>query len=233
METLCTALAAWLDSKPVPFQSLPTGHHSALMAQQKLGWNQVFRGHLSQSWEQLQGTTVICNGKFRQPYLWSARIITYILEQVILLWEIRNSEVHGANPQDKHQKLLEHQRMAISTLLSLKTRCLARDQVLFPADPKTLLQKNSTMELGNWIAAHKPAIHLSIKRAKEQDIQHTNIITKWFKPLKNTISGLLRWKRDRLRHDPYSKKKRHKQISTGFQTPLTRYLSLNSTFSNL
>ena len=148
------------------------------------------------------------------------------------LWETRNSEVHGANPQDKHQKLLEHQHMTISTLLSHKPRCLARDQDLFPADPKALLQKTSTTELGNWIAAHKPAIHLSIKRAKEQDIQHTSTITKWFKPLTNTISGLLRWKRDRLQHDPYSKKKRHKQISTGFQTPLTRYLSLNSTFSN-
>ena len=130
-----------------------------------------------------------------------------------------------------NQKLLEHQRMAISTLLSLKPRCLSRDQALFPEDPTALLQKTSTTELGNWIAAHKPAIHLSIKRAKEQDTQ-SNTITKWFKPLKNKISGLLRWKRDRLQHDPYSKKKRHKQISTGFQTPLTRYLSLNSTFSN-
>jgi hypothetical protein len=42
----------------------------------------------------------------------------------------------------------------------------------------------------------------------------------------------LRWKRDRLRHDPCSKKKRHKQASNGFQTPLMHYLSLDSTFSN-
>ena len=205
------------------------------MFQERIGWNHIFYGHLTQQWELIQGDTPLNHGAVRLQCDWMASVVTFLLHKTIELWEFRNSQVHGTDPKERHERLLTHQRQVIETLLSLESKCLARDRFIFPSDPQVLLQQTSTRELGNWIATRKPAIMKSIRRAKKLDSQHTSAITRWFAPLVPTsVTRLLRWKKDRRLHDPYSKKKRHKRQPhqpSGYQMSIHGYLSLNSTFS--
>ena len=195
--------------------------------------NHIFFGHLTQQWERIQGDTPLSHGAVRSQHEWMSHVVTFILQQTIDLWEFRNSQVHGTEPAERHDRLLAHQRQVIETLLSMETKCLARDRFIFPSDPQEILNNTSTRELSNWIATRKPVIMASMRKAKKLDSQNTSVITRWFAPLVPTsVTRLLRWKKDRLLHDPYSKKKRHKRQKSGQQMSIHSYLSLHSTFSS-
>ena len=98
------------------------------------------------------------------------------LQAMIQLWEQRNCDVHGKSEMEQKQRLLERQRAVISALLSKQHRCLPEDHFLFPNDPNELLNKTSTVELGNWILTRKAAILRSERMAQEQAIFNTNPI---------------------------------------------------------
>ena len=234
-ETLCQAITCWLDSKPIEISDYPQAHQDAVAAQTLIGWPQLFQGKLSQSWEIIQGNHRSKSGVNRPSYLWAANIVTLILQHSIILWEERNEQFHGTNEEQKTQHLLEHYRFIIKDLLSKKPLCLAKDRDIFPDDPTQLLEQTSPTRLAEWIASRKPTILNSIKQAKKQDISNNQSILQWVtSALSNKASKFMSWKRDRLLHDPYSKKKKHKQhtnpITATTQQQITKYLTLNSTF---
>ena len=148
------------------------------------------------------------------------------------MWEIRNEDVHGKTTSEQTSKLIQRQKHIIANLIELKNKCLARDHYIFPRNVESLLREKSTTKLANWIASRTQAIKNSIKQALQQDLQNTSPITKWFKPPEtNQLTQDVQWHRDRLLHDPYNKKKRHKQKSgqdeqcnpTTHQTTMTQY----------
>jgi len=144
---------------------------------------------------------------------WASELVTTMLQQVICLWETRNEELHGKTQTEQNVKLLNHQRQTIAKMIALKDQCQARDRYIFPNNETELLQETSTSKLANWIATRKQLIKQSIKQAIKSDTQHTNPITKWFsRPTQ--IEPDMHWHRNRLLHDPYNKKKRHKQPQT-------------------
>ena len=144
---------------------------------------------------------------------WAATIVTTVMQQVINLWETRNGELHGGTTTEQNQKLLQRQKKTISKLLDLKPKCLARDHFVFPRQAHTLLAETSTTKLANWISTRTQIIKNSIKQAMARDVQYTNPITNWFSSSNSSESQVKQWTRNRLLHDPYNKKKRHKQPS--------------------
>ena len=91
-----------------------------------------------------------------------------------------------------------------------------KDQFLFPNNPQELLDKASTVALGNWIPTRKAAILKSQCLEQEQAITNMNPIHYWFKLIvPKKINQAKYWFRDKLLFDPFNKKNRHKTI---FQT---------------
>jgi len=237
LDTLCSSLTEWMDTGSVTIAKYPTTHQIALISQTQIGWDQFFMGHMSSDWEQIQGDVILNNGQFRKCHMWSAQIVTTTLQHVILLWEQRNQDVHGKDKQEQQTILMERHKHTISLLLSTKEKCLPRDRYIFPDNPQEILQNKSINELRNWIATRHPVIKASIKKAKRQSQMNTHTLQKWFHPLLiPNVSKNLRWYRNKLLHDPFSKKKRHKpdknqprhQQQATLQRPITSYLSLTS-----
>ena len=211
-DTFNSALTEWMDNGVVDHSEHPEMHQVASHSQWKIGWKHVFTGHLSQEWELLQGDAT-ANQKILKATDWAADPVTCIMNQVTLLWEIRNEEVHGKNANEQTTKLLNRQKQTIATMIELKDKCLARDHHIFPKKPENLLNETSTTKLANWIATRTQVIKASIKQAIKRDVQRTNPITTWFKSMSTILSPEVQWHWDRLLHDPFNKKKRHKQSS--------------------
>ena len=147
---------------------------------------------------------------------------------MIVLWETRNEELHRKSKSEQSTRLLQRQKAMISKLLSMKTKCMSRDHFLFPSDPSSLLEETSTTKLANWIATRTQLIKVSVQQALKLDIQNTNPLTKWFTPRNTSKPQKMQWHRNRLLHDPYNKKKRHKRQcnSTSNSTKKTQQTTL-------
>jgi len=195
-------------------------------------------GKMAIAWELIQGNTRINNGKIRQAHLWSASILETILNQMISLWEQRNQELHGADENEQKQIALERHQKTIRTLLEMEPRTLPRDRYIFPDDPNELLKEENPTRLENWILLRRPAILNSVKQAKEIDMERTEPIYNYFHRTTNNTNPkeprLMQWKLDRLLHDPYNKKKRHRkeEIPNGnvYQASIAKYLTLTKSF---
>ena len=150
IDTFNSALTEWLDHGQVTHSEHPASHQDALHSKWKIGWSHVFTGHLSQDWEKLQGDTQM--GKtIHEATDWASNLVTLILQQVIILWETGNEELHDKTKAEKTMKLLNHQKHTIAKLMELKPKCLARDHHLFPSTSDTPLTESSTTKLANWI----------------------------------------------------------------------------------
>jgi len=229
---MLTALEEWFRSGLVDPENYPIEYESAIQSQGLIGWKNFFLGKISRAWGVAQGQVVMSNGKVREPRSWSLMIVKTTLKQVINLWYQRNDDVHKINTVVRKQNLLSKLKDSIKDLLSMRPQCRATDEFLFPEDPEYLLNSSDEGILSRWILSRKPAILHSVKRAKESDIARTNPIYNFFQPTDPTnFQRAMRWKRDRLLHDPYNKKKRHKAQSLGqpqsssIQTSIAKFLN--------
>ena len=235
IEVISLMLTEWLEYGHVRIEKYPKKYHTALYHQQRIGWQQIFMGKIAIAWELIQGNAKINNEKIRKAHLWSASMLETILNQMILLWEQRNLELHGADEKEQKEIALERHRKTILTLLAMEPRTLPRDRHIFPDDPQELLKEDNPTKLENWILLRRPAILNSVKQAKEIDTENTEPIYKYFTTTnKSNQPRLMQWKLDRLLHDPYNKKKRHRkevnQNGNVYQVSIAKYLTLTKSF---
>jgi hypothetical protein len=94
---LISAMEAWLNDNP-PNLSTCTALYSNLIHQQtQIGWRQLFNGHISTKWSQLQDDYLLQQGlhnKKTTGQLWATNILSCIWEEW-LVWTIRNAVIHG------------------------------------------------------------------------------------------------------------------------------------------
>ena len=148
-----------------------------------------------------------------------------------MLWEQRNRDVHGSTKQEANQLLLQRHPNTIKELFKLQPKTCPWEDYIFE-DLEGLVSNHNAQWLGNWIATRRPVSYESIKQAKQHSIENTPGITKWFRPKDKTTPRLCSWKRDQLRSDPFSKKKREKCHSQGYQPTLKHFLSLHGVLYN-
>ena len=232
-DTICTCMTEWMDTQTVTPEKYPEKHQNAINSQGNIGWYQLFLGYFSQEWEMLyitedsppsqRDTASPCPTP--KSARWSTNIVELILRHSIELWMQRNEDVHGHTENEQHQKSIEKNTTEIERLKKLKKQTRPSDAFIF-ADIDEVLKKKNLKEMETWIQNKRPAIYHSIKAAKAQSVANTRSIATYFKTKRSKIIKKLRnWSQDRLIHDPYSKKKRHKQKSTGIQTRLRTFFS--------
>jgi hypothetical protein len=230
-DTFCSALTEWFDSQTVTPRKYHVRYRKALISQSNIGWRQIFMGKISQEWERLQGHTKIKHATYREPYLWSASIVEFSLTHFISLWEQRNTDVHVTNCDQQQQFQKERHQNRARLLLAKQPLCRPSDHVLFPSDPEAFLTNSTIQQLSTWIATYKQAIDNSTTEASNLAVANTNPVTHYFPQLPSTNSSRSRqWHRDKLIHDPYSKKKKRKDSSrAGHQPTLLRFMSRHPT----
>ena len=81
----------------------PVNYHKTIWSQRRIRWQHMFAGKLSsQEWLYLpEERTNTTTTRKQDSYTWGASIVQILLSQYIVLWELRNKEVH--------RKTKEHQ----------------------------------------------------------------------------------------------------------------------------
>ena len=236
-DVLCSTITEWFDTETVDHAKYHDTYQKAIQAQTRIGWRHIFTGHISQEWEALQGSTVLPDGSIRTPYVWSATLLQLSLDRLITLWETRNHEVHDIHNEIQNKALHSKAVQNAQDLLDRKHECRPSDQdTLFPTNVQQFLAK-STKAIKEWVTSYRRPIQHSITTAQTEASRNTYAITRWFRPSRPLLhnsstapsSSRPSWHRDRLVHDAYSKKRRHKHpqhLST--QMPIVGYLSLHN-----
>ena len=83
-DILCTVITELFDTNKVLIQNYPPEFHHALISQQQIGWNHIFMGHWSKSWELLHRQYTIKPGL---EFMWTAKMVEISLLSMIDLWE--------------------------------------------------------------------------------------------------------------------------------------------------
>ena len=233
-EMFCNAVTDWFQDERVDIDKYPVKYHLALITQNNIGWRQIFMGRISQEWEKLQGSGPTINGKNREAYIWGASLVEVSIKSFMELWEQRNEEVHGKTEQQKQKKRLEKLSIEVRRLHSMRDLTRPSDDFIFHKDVEIFLEKATAKMAANYISTNKRIIKHSIAAATKQAITHTKNILHWLKPIRaGGKERIQKWKRDKLVHDAFSKKKRRKDapVESRLMQSLLGYITLQQDLS--
>lgn len=171
-------------------------------------------------------------GTHRDPSLWTASIVETSLKWLINLWETRNQDVHGHTETEQNPRLKAKHQITARYLLEQKHLVRPSDQWIFPSNPEEFLATLTAAQLGSSLIAsrRKTSIKHSRRIEEKESSCSTDNITNFFPPDDPySVARVRKWQQDRLIHDAYCKKQRHKHrpTSRSAQRPITGYLSLH------
>lgn len=227
IDTMCTSITEYFDTGQVNITKYPKTLHHVLNSQAHIGWRQIFLGKLSQEWENTHNLLAASTTNAHIAFLWGTSIVELSLRHAIILWEERNTEVHGKDNATQQNLLVARHRTEIKRLYSLRHKLRPSDVNILFKGINTLLTVSDSKMLSNWIATRRPAIYHSIKRAQIESVSNTSTLLNWFRPLIR-IQPRRIWNQDKLIYDPFAKKKRHKQADCNIasQPSITSFLTL-------
>ena len=155
-ETFCTAVAEWIQTKTVNVSTYSVKFHKAINTQSHIGWRHIFSGKLSQEWLHLQEqNTKVSIGRKRLSYVWGASIIEVLLKHFILLWELRNEEVHGKTAEKQEHMRKTKLSESVRKLNNQKDQARPGDMCLFHEDIDEHIEKSTAQTIASYISSHK------------------------------------------------------------------------------
>lgn len=172
--TIITILEDWIRDKP-PLQAVTNrpSVQALAKAQARIGWSRFLKGFLSKQWKVYldhefnalpQHTT---DQSFDVDSFFTGLIKT-IWHQQSQFWLSHQKEAHTPSSPAQDPILLQELRLEIHHLHSLKGQVLAQHrETYFPTNLTQFLQTSTASQLRTYITNYKPAIHQSIKRAKQ------------------------------------------------------------------
>jgi hypothetical protein len=164
-ETLCTAVAEWIETETVDINKYPEKYHKAIKSQHHIGWRHMFSGKISQEWLRLQEqSTKVTTGHKRLSYVWGASIVEVLLKQFVLLWELRNEEVHGKTAEKQEQIRKTKLSETVRKLNDQREQARPSDMCLFHPDIDEYIEQSNSQAIASYISSHKRAISNSIKQ---------------------------------------------------------------------
>ena len=230
---ICTALTEWMDKGYVDIRNYHEDFHLAITAQNKIGWRNFFAGKISQHWLNLHDSFSNNKSKHSQSYVWGASIVETTLRLMIDLWNLRNEEVHGKTVNEREQKRKHRLLKKIDECFAKITEMRPSDRCLMPENRDDFVESSTSNDLAEWLASHQKMINNSIEKWKKRSEKGTRNIGDWLKTVsernKEILENIYTRHRDRLMHDAWNKKKRHKAESLEHRTRATlRQRKLNA-----
>ena len=107
------------------------------------------------------------------------------------------------------------------------------DRCLMPENRDDFVESSTSNDLAEWLASHQKMINNSIEKWKKRSEKGTRNIGDWLKTVsernKEILENIYTRHRDRLMHEAWNKKKRHKAESLEHRTRATlRQRKLNA-----
>ena len=195
VEYYCTVLLDWMewqadDTTPTfhvnPASNIPNEQIRLMARQNAIGWKQLLLGRFSQDWSDIQEAyyATMLNpklGKKRTGLRWQKAIITEIWTQWLIVWEIRNKDLHGATETTRARAEREEVERTLRDVYDLRKQMEPSVQQLLCRDIADHFAKPLWFNK-NWLAIHGPLVKQSIKHAKKKAIQGVRSIRQYFTP---------------------------------------------------
>jgi hypothetical protein len=231
-ETLSTAIAEWLETGEVDVSKYPIKYANAIISQERIGWRHFFSGKISQEWAKLQNNSTIKTvGKKREGYVWGAAVVETTLRQVILLWELRNEEVHGKTVEQQENTRKTKLSIDARKLNEMKDKARPADMGLFHGDIEAFIDISTAQTIATFISSHRKAIGNSVKKHTAASRAGATSIVQWIRSWSSNdevIERMQARQRKKLLTTDGRKKERRRRQKSGRQRSIVGFMSLMS-----
>ena len=163
----------------------PHEYRMLIEQQNALGWDQLYRGRWSKLWSQLHQSysrqQVNWDKEDKDGKRWVEIHGKKLLQQWLLLWELRNKERHGVDQEAQNRQRLSLLTTQLTTLYELRSQVMPRDRRLFYSNVNEHIAARPDLNLmEDWILTHRTAIKASAKQAQQQGINRHHTIDEYF-----------------------------------------------------
>lgn len=151
--------------------------------QEKLGWDQLFRGRLSCQWAQIQQKfllTLVVDRRYFTGDLWVRKLINLLWHFIRSLWDARNLDRHGHTPLQNQEIRRNRLQRTVHALYDSTEMMLAADRDIFFLPVETRLEHHHPDRIELWIARAKPIVAMSIRDASQAIKRTFQSITGFF-----------------------------------------------------
>ena len=167
MDILIEGLDAWFQDQPLDPTPFHPRYAKLIYQQNRLGWQQVFSGRLSNEWARLQDDHLYAHnqlGKTRSGRLWTTMIIQTIWQEWHKLWLHRNETIHGHDMTTRTAARKRFVEAKLRALYAKREAMRARDRnIFFDTVEEHLTRPLIAQE--NWILTYGPLVRHSVKEA--------------------------------------------------------------------
>jgi hypothetical protein len=171
---------------PLPAAQYPPRYHDLIVTQNKIGWDQVYRGRWSTAWaSQQQQHQNHHHTTTADPTTWLLGLGRLLIDQWLIVWQLRNEQRHGQD-QVRHSQLraqILHSQM--QELYSYRHAVLPCDQSIFQESLEAHLFNSSLDSLESWINTYQTAIQTSVSQAHQRGQLQNRMIVEYpaFNPI--------------------------------------------------
>ena len=153
----CTMITNWMDTEMVIAEKFSLKYSRAIYSQYAIGWDNFFRGKISQEWILLYNESITNRDdtqRYSTQYIWGANIVKITLRQMKKLWDIRNKQVNG-NTDSKRQQIMKNcQITKFKCLMLYKPDVQPSDLSFFPDNKEEFIEQSTAQKLCDYILMH-------------------------------------------------------------------------------
>lgn len=174
------------------FQVSPILYHmdirAVIIQQNTIGWRQLFNGRFSSEWSRVQEEYYTRlrrqrnNNDRRTGLKWQTQLILEIWKQWLIVWKLRNEEIHGRDETTRIQ--LEWRRIdgELRELYACRNQMETNVQALLFQEVHEHIQKPHWVTQ-NWLAVNGPVFRENIRRTRQKAIEGVRSIRSYFLPV--------------------------------------------------
>jgi hypothetical protein len=144
---------------------------------------------MSREWARLQDVylrRIHCTANSKTGLLWTTTIITTIWKEFFLMWETRNTAVHGKDSESRQTARINRATLELKHLHRQQQEVLATDRNLFIGDTPDAIDHwittHTATHIENWLRVWKPVILDSAKTAKAFALKSVRPLREYFNP---------------------------------------------------
>jgi hypothetical protein len=140
-----------------------------------IGWQQLINGRFGKEWSRVQDDYYARERSRRSATdkrsgkKWQIQPITHIWQQLIILWKLRNADLHGRDNATKRSAIWREMERELRLVYDHRHHFEPRVQELLCHDIQEQLQPPMWV-MQNWLNVNAPLFRESMRRAKNTAI---------------------------------------------------------------
>ena len=191
--TIRAGLRQWLFHPAQPdldFFDLPQAAQDAANSQAAIGWGNLLRGFMSKTW--IDAQSIMSHHRIDTPdhIKLGKALISSCLSFFLKVWAHRNDLLHGANPEERKQRLREKLQHDINYYWSQRDTILPRDQaIMFHQKTREELLESPLLNQQAWLAYADGFFPRAVARKLHRQQHGQTHITEFFQAIPQANEG--------------------------------------------